>query len=962
MRRTLQQKVCLTNQRRWGELTIQERQWVQPTKGNSGASLQKETVGPVSQKSKRTSQLRRQWDHLHKAVRGYRQACTLPPNASLCECMLEQAGGRCTDSQPTEVARQVTWNMGCLVNSQGTWSCLDRAVFGGVGHHVAWILAWFVLLSTPGMVTPCPESCRCYGTLVQCLEPNSITSMLDLGEMENVTEIVMIFLEPALLCTSSILELAQCQVRKSSLHLFKDYQHLAFLSTGFCAIRRQRYFSKTQLPRSICWHYRLAQGLNLCDSGIPGLILYWKAIPCIHYPLIMTSHALRQVLELPSTIFNKHVNWASSSSRSLSEWPRPFLLILLLYQLHLIASNCTQLHLTITNLHLTLHLTITNLHLTCVIELQTIAFKLHCTQHQIFETTLEQGQEFYPTVSCWARNANRSNEENCQHKCPFRKIMHTMEALRNPLLCLGWAVSYSLSEPEVKSDSSRQSSAGFLASSGVSDLPESPGMEGGLLPSKLQQFQSSSNTIIRGVPIAVWESLFPNIGRTMFNRNTRTLIDSLQRANRNQDIERSPITVTIIEMQWAKTFLCNYVTIGLHILGCSYFVFFQTVFGSALCHMHSGTARAAVLAQEDDLAMSLHFMNFGASPLTSAEGKLDGAKTNFIENPQYFCDACVQHIKRRDIVPKWELGEGAFGKVFLAECYNLTPENEKTLVAVKGYLGTIYLTGFRVMVENTGEILVTGFQGTAEMVAVSQDLSTLPFRDFCPLRDGFAVRILTVYQYNIKHGMVKGMIKEKKDDTRKVLTSNSQQHGREDFAGMLQPARKRDSVVNGMISRLGHAAIGREWTVCTSSVGFPVGYIVVGSRVVGSWWVGGSLWTGSVHQVGGRTMLPIRWMPPESILYRKFTTESDIWSFGVVLWEIFTYGKQPWYQLSNTEAIECITQGRELERPRTCPTEVYTIMQGCWQREPQQRLNIKEVHSKLQALVKAPPVYLDILQ
>lgn len=42
-------------------------------------------------------------------------------------------------------------------------------------------------------------------------------------------------------------------------------------------------------------------------------------------------------------------------------------------------------------------------------------------------------------------------------------------------------------------------------------------------------------------------------------------------------------------------------------------------------------------------------------------------------------------------------------------------------------------------------------------------------------------------------------------------------------------------------------------------------------------------------------------MPPESILYRKFTAESDIWSFGVVLWEIFTYGKQPWYQLSNTE-------------------------------------------------------------
>ncbi|NXP73107.1 NTRK1 factor, partial [Ramphastos sulfuratus] len=108
-------------------------------------------------------------------------------------------------------------------------------------------------------------------------------------------------------------------------------------------------------------------------------------------------------------------------------------------------------------------------------------------------------------------------------------------------------------------------------------------------------------------------------------------------------------------------------------------------------------------------------------------------------------------------------------------------------------------------------------------------------------------------------------------------------------------------------------------------------------------------------------MLPIRWMPPESILYRKFTTESDLWSFGVVLWEIFTYGKQPWYQLSNTEAIECITQGRQLERPRTCPAEVYSLMQSCWQREPHQRRPIKELHSCLQALVKTPPVYLDIL-
>lgn len=61
-------------------------------------------------------------------------------------------------------------------------------------------------------------------------------------------------------------------------------------------------------------------------------------------------------------------------------------------------------------------------------------------------------------------------------------------------------------------------------------------------------------------------------------------------------------------------------------------------------------------------------------------------------------------------------------------------------------------------------------------------------------------------------------------------------------------------------------------------------------------------------------MLPIRWMPPESILYRKFSTESDVWSFGVVLWEIFTYGKQPWYQLSNTEVSSA-------RHPRALPSD-----------------------------------------
>lgn len=77
-------------------------------------------------------------------------------------------------------------------------------------------------------------------------------------------------------------------------------------------------------------------------------------------------------------------------------------------------------------------------------------------------------------------------------------------------------------------------------------------------------------------------------------------------------------------------------------------------------------------------------------------------------------------------------------------------------------------------------------------------------------------------------------------------------------------------------------------------------------------------------QVGGHTMLPIRWMPPESIMYRRFTTESDVWSLGVVLWEIFTYGKQPWYQLSNNEVratdVALVNAGKLIETPHINPS------------------------------------------
>ncbi|KAL8184919.1 UNVERIFIED_CONTAM: High affinity nerve growth factor receptor [Gekko kuhli] len=377
------------------------------------------------------------------------------------------------------------------------------------------------------------------------------------------------------------------------------------------------------------------------------------------------------------------------------------------------------------------------------------------------------------------------------------------------------------------------------------------------------------------------------------------------------------------------------VAVVLAVCACIFLSIMLIVLNKCGQHSKFGMNRSAVLAQEDELAMSLQFMNLGTSPLTSAESKLDALKTNFIENPQYFCSMCVHHIKRRDIVLKWELGEGAFGKVFLAECHNLSPAQEKMLVAVK-------------TLKEATESARLDFQREAELLTVLQHEHIVKFYGVCTEGEP----LIMVFEY-MKHGDLNRFLRSHGPDA-KILDSNgsSQSFGQLTLSQMLQIATQ---VASGMVYLASLHFVHRDLATRNCLVGR--GLVVK----IGDFGMSRDIYSTDYYRVGGRTMLPIRWMPPESILYRKFTTESDIWSFGVVLWEIFTYGKQPWYQLSNTEAIECITQGRELERPRTCPSEVYDIMQSCWQREPQQRQTMKNIHSRLQALVKAPPVYLDIL-
>ncbi|XP_048826706.1 tyrosine-protein kinase TXK isoform X2 [Brienomyrus brachyistius] len=82
---------------------------------------------------------------------------------------------------------------------------------------------------------------------------------------------------------------------------------------------------------------------------------------------------------------------------------------------------------------------------------------------------------------------------------------------------------------------------------------------------------------------------------------------------------------------------------------------------------------------------------------------------------------------------------------------------------------------------------------------------------------------------------------------------------------------------------------------------------------------------------------PVKWSPPEVLHFNKYSSKSDVWSFGVLMWEVFTEGRTPFENKPNLEVVEEVTQGRRLYRPHKASSEVYRLMYSCWHENPQGR-------------------------
>ncbi|KAM9689140.1 ephrin type-A receptor 10 [Trichechus inunguis] len=99
---------------------------------------------------------------------------------------------------------------------------------------------------------------------------------------------------------------------------------------------------------------------------------------------------------------------------------------------------------------------------------------------------------------------------------------------------------------------------------------------------------------------------------------------------------------------------------------------------------------------------------------------------------------------------------------------------------------------------------------------------------------------------------------------------------------------------------------------------------------------------------------PALWAAPETLQFGHFSSASDVWSFGVVMWEVMAFGERPYWDMSGQDVIKAVEDGFRLPPPRNCPSTLHRLMLDCWQKDPGERPRFTQIHNILSKMVQDP--------
>ncbi|XP_073730080.1 muscle, skeletal receptor tyrosine-protein kinase isoform X2 [Misgurnus anguillicaudatus] len=281
-----------------------------------------------------------------------------------------------------------------------------------------------------------------------------------------------------------------------------------------------------------------------------------------------------------------------------------------------------------------------------------------------------------------------------------------------------------------------------------------------------------------------------------------------------------------------------------------------------------------------------------------------------------------------------DIGEGAFGRVFQARAPGLLPMEPFTMVAVK------------MLKEEASADMQNDFQREAALMAEFDHPNIVRLLGVCAVGKPMCL----MFEY-MAHGDLNEYLR---------LRSPSQ-----------QPALSRDSLMCSSLASVPEhypPLSCLEQLSISKQVAAGMAYLserkfvhrdlatrncLVGENLVvkiADFGLSRNIYAADYYKASENDAIPIRWMPPESIFYNRYTSESDVWAYGVVLWEIFSYGMQPYYGMAHEEVIYYVRDGNVLACPENCPQELYNLMRLCWSGHPTDRPSFASIHRILERM------------
>jgi serine/threonine protein kinase len=266
------------------------------------------------------------------------------------------------------------------------------------------------------------------------------------------------------------------------------------------------------------------------------------------------------------------------------------------------------------------------------------------------------------------------------------------------------------------------------------------------------------------------------------------------------------------------------------------------------------------------------------------------------------------------------LGEGQFGKVFLANARGIVENEEETKVAVK------------TTKVQSGEA-AEDFRKEIEIMTAFEHPNIIALLGVCTTE--FPLYIILEF---MSEGDLKNFLTKARPDECNPTPGLTLYH-------LLDICRQ---VSSGLAHMASIKFVHRDIAARNCLVGNRDGELVV---KVSDFGMARNIYQREYYSKDGG-MLPLRWMAPEAVTDGRNTTLSDVWSFGVLMWEVFTFGYLPYYDLKGDQVIFNVVHGTiRLRRPENCPVKVYELMQKCWMTMPTERIKAAELETELQTLV-----------